>query len=222
MATRSQMIFTFLPRGRNYVFIMRRTHPWEESKMIKDLIIKNRSYRRFHQDFPVGPDTVRDLVDLARLGASASNKQPLRYMISCDTGRNAVVFSTLAWAAALKDWPGPAEGEKPSAYIIILEDRELSNPYVKYDVGIAAQNVLLGAVEKGLGGCMIASVKREQLQRELAIPDNYNILLVIALGRPKEEVVIEPVGPSGDTTYRRDAAGVHYVPKRSLEDIIVG
>lgn len=190
--------------------------------MISDLIARNRSYRRFHQEFHVGIDTLRGLVDLARLSASAGNKQPLKYMLSCDPDRNAIVFSALAWAASLKDWPGPSEGERPSAYIIILEDKELNNPYVKNDVGIAAQSILLGAVEKGLGGCMLASVKREQLREKLDIPDSHEILLVVALGRPKEEVVIESVGPSGDTTYWRDDNGVHHVPKRSLEDIIVG
>ena len=190
--------------------------------MIRDLITKNRSYRRFHQDFHVELDTLKDLVDLARLSASAGNKQPLKYMLSCDPDRNAIVFSTLAWAASLKDWPGPSKGERPSAYIIILEDKELSNPYVRHDVGIAAQSILLGAVEKGMGGCMVASVKREELQEKLATRDNCEILLVVALGRPKEEVVIEGVGPSGDTTYWRDDSGVHHVPKRPLEDIIVG
>ena len=170
----------------------------------------------------MGLDTLRELVDLARLSASAANKQPLKYILSCDPDRNAIVFSTLAWAASLKDWPGPSGGERPSAYIIILEDKGLSNPYVKYDVGIAAQSILLGAVEKGLGGCMIASIKREQLREKLAISANYEILLVVALGRPKEEVVIDNISSSGDITYWRDGNRVHHVPKRPLEDIIVG
>ena len=190
--------------------------------MIRDLITKNRSYRRFHQNVPVGLDILRELVDLARLSASAANKQPLKYIRSCDPDRNAIVFSTLAWAASLKDWPGPSGGERPSAYIIILEDKGLSNPYVKYDVGIAAQSILLGAAEKGLGGCMIASVKREKLREGRAIPDSCEIALVVALGKPKEEVVIEDVPSSGDTTYWRDGDSVHHVPKRLLEDIIVG
>ncbi len=189
--------------------------------MIKDLITKNRSYRRFHQDSHVESDMLYDLVELARLSASAGNKQPLKYMLSCDSGTNAKIFPTLAWAASLKDWPGPSEGERPSAYVIILEDKGLSNPYVQFDVGITAQSILLGAVEKGLGGCMIASVKCEQLREKLSITDSFDIALVVALGRPKEEVVIDAVGSSGDTTYWRDDNSVHHVPKRLLEDIIV-
>ncbi|MBN2398035.1 MAG: nitroreductase family protein [Deltaproteobacteria bacterium] len=190
--------------------------------MIKDLVAKNRTCRRFHQDVPMTRDTLRELVDLARLSASAGNQQPLKYMLSCEPGRNADIFSALAWAAALKDWPGPPEGERPSAYIIMLEDTGLSNPYLKCDVGIAAQSILLGATEQGFGGCMIASVQRDKLRAKLAIPEGLEIALVVALGRPKEEVVVEEVGPSGNVNYWRDDRGVHHVPKRPLDDIVIG
>ncbi len=190
--------------------------------MIKDLVAKNRSCRRFHQDVSVTQDTLRGLVDLARLSASAGNQQPLKYILSCDPGQNADIFATLAWAAALKDWPGPSEGERPSAYIIILEDTRLSNPYLKCDVGIAAQSILLGATEQGLRGCMIASIQHEGLREKLAIPEQFTISLVVALGKPKEEVVVETVEPSGNINYWRDNAGVHHVPKRLLDDIIIG
>jgi len=189
--------------------------------MIHDLVVRNRSYRRFYQDAPISRDTLVELVDLARLSASAGNKQPLKYMVSCDAGRNADIFATLAWAASLKDWPGPSEGERPSGYIVILEDTGLSNPYVKFDVGIAAQSILLGATERGLGGCMIASVQREKLRRIMVIPEHLEIVLVVALGKPKEEVVIVDVPPSGDATYWRDDRGVHHVPKRSLDEILI-
>jgi len=190
--------------------------------MIKDLVTKNRSCRRFHQDSVISRDTLRELVDLARLSASAGNQQPLKYILSCDPAKNADIFSTLAWAAALKDWPGPSEGERPSAYIIMLENPELSNPWLKCDTGIAAQSILLGATEKGLGGCMIASIQHEKLREKLAVPEHLEIALVVALGKPKEEIAIESVGPSGNVNYWRDDRGVHHVPKRSLDDIIVG
>jgi nitroreductase len=189
--------------------------------MIKDLILKNRSYRRFYQDMPVSIDTLRELVDLARLSASAANKQPLKYILSCDPQRNALVFQNLAWAGYLKSWPGPEEGERPSAYIIILGDKTITQSF-GCDHGIAAQSILLGATEKGLGGCMIGSVRKGELSQALAIPADYEILLVIALGKPKETVVLEAVRPGGDIKYWRDEQGVHHVPKRSLDEIIVG
>lgn len=189
--------------------------------MIRDLVLKNRSYRRFYQETPISIDTLRELVDLARLSASASNKQPLKYILSCDPQRNAVVFQNLAWAGYLKSWPGPEEGERPSAYIVILGDKTITQSF-GCDHGIAAQSILLGATEKGLGGCIIGSVRKVDLSQALAIPADYEILLVIALGKPRETVVLEAVGSGGDIKYWRDEQGVHHVPKRSLAEIVVG
>ena len=189
--------------------------------MIRDLILKNRSYRRFYEEVDINLEILRELVDLARLSASARNAQPLKYILSCQPQKNSLIFPHLAWAGYLTDWPGPCEGERPSAYIIILGDTEISR-FVDYDAGIAAQSILLGAMEKGLGGCMIASIERQRLRQALEIPPRYEILLVLALGKPKETVVIETVGPGGDTKYWRDSKGVHHVPKRALDDIIIG
>jgi nitroreductase len=191
-----------------------------EVKMIRDLVLKNRSYRRFHEDVAVDMATLRELVDLARLSASASNLQPLKYVLACDPQKNAAIFPHLGWAGYLKDWGGPREGERPSAYVVVLADTEISKS-VGCDHGIAAQSIMLGATERGLGGCMIASVKKPALREALGIPLRYEILLVLALGKPKETVVLETVGPDGDVKYWRDAEGVHHVPKRRLEDIIL-
>jgi nitroreductase len=189
--------------------------------MFKSLVLKNRSYRRFHQDEPISRGSLRELVDLARLSASAANRQPLKYFLSCEPGQNAIIFPYLGWAGYLKDWDGPVEGERPSAYIVMLGDKTISANF-GCDHGIAAQSILLGAAENGLGGCMIGSVRKPELAHSLRIPDNYEILLVIALGKPKETVVIEPLGPDGDIKYWRDAQAVHHVPKRALDDIIIG
>ncbi|HEY41906.1 MAG TPA: nitroreductase family protein [Dehalococcoidia bacterium] len=189
--------------------------------MIKDLILKNRSYRRFNEDVTIEMETLRELVDLARCSASASNRQPLKYYLACAPETNARIFPTLRWAAALTDWSGPSEGERPSAYIIILGDTAISKTF-GVDHGIAAQSIMLGAVDKGLGGCMLASVDREELRRLLDIPEQYEILLVLALGSPKEKVVLEELEPGADFRYWRDADSVHHVPKRRLDDIIIG
>lgn len=187
---------------------------------MKDLVLKNRSYRRYHEDFVLDAETLKELVDLARLTASAANKQPLKYILSCERSKNALIFSHLAWAGYLKDWPGPPEGERPSGYIIMLGDKSISENF-NFDDGIAAQTILLGAVSKGLGGCMIASIQRDKLREALNIPARYEIVLVIALGKPKETVIIEKMGPEGDVKYWRDSEGKHHVPKRSLEEIIL-
>jgi nitroreductase len=189
--------------------------------MIRDLVLKNRSYRRFHQEVPIERETLREMVDLARCSASAANRQPLKYIVSCEPEKNARVFKHLAWAASLKDWPGPSEGERPSAYIIVLGDTEISESF-GIDPGIAAQSILLGATDRGLGGCMLAAIQKDGLRKDLSIPQRYEILLAIALGKPKEKVMLETVGPDGNTTYWRDKDSVHHVPKRKLDDIIIG
>jgi nitroreductase len=164
---------------------------------------------------------LRELVDLGRLSASGANLQPLKYILSQVGERNAAIFETLGWAAYLKDWAGPGEGERPSAYIIVLGDTTIRKSF-GVDPGIAAQSILLGATERGLGGCMLASIQRDVLREALDIDQRYEILLVLALGKPKEIVVIDPVGPDGEIKYWRDADGVHHVPKRSLDEIIIG
>ena len=187
--------------------------------MLKDLILKNRSYRRFYQDYEISVNDLEDLVELARFSPSGRNLQPLKYYLSVDNESNEKIFSTLAWAAYLKDWDGPLEGEKPSGYIVILGDTRLTNNFL-CDHGIVSQSMLLGAVEKGLGGCIFASVKREKLKDLLNIEDHFEILLVIALGKPKEEVIIEDV-VNNDIKYYRDKNHVHHVPKRTLHEIII-
>ena len=189
--------------------------------MIRDLILQNRSCRRFHQEVAVELETLRELVDLARCSASAANMQSLKYILSCEPEKNARIFPLLGFAGQLKDWPGPAEGERPAAYIIVLLDTEISKS-AGCDHGIAAQSIFLGAREKGLGGCMHGAVQREELSRVLNIPPRYEILLVLSLGKPKEQVVLETVGPDGKTNYWRDGESVHHVPKRRLDDIIIG
>jgi len=186
---------------------------------LKDLVTKNRSYRRFHQDVPLDSGTLEQLVDLARMSASGNNLQPLKYLLSWEPEMNSVIFPHLRWAGYLKEWDGPVEGEKPSAYIIVLGDTDIK-PSFGCDHGIAAQNILLGATEKGFGGCMISSIQRDELRDALKIPTRYEILLAIALGRPKERVELEEIGPDGDIRYWRDEEGTHHVPKRSLGEII--
>jgi nitroreductase len=188
--------------------------------MIEDLIKSNRSCRRFLQKETVPVDTLRWLVNLARMSASAANLQPLKYILSNEPHKNVMIFPCLKWAAYLKDWPGPAEGERPSAYIILLGDGNIAKNFGP-DLGIAAQSLLLGTRERGLAGCMIGSIDKDRLQELFQLPKHLEILLIIALGKPKETVVLEDMQPGDGIEYWRDEHGVHHVPKRRLEDIIL-
>lgn len=187
---------------------------------LRDLVLKARSYRRFHEDVLVKRQTLKMIVDFARLSASGGNLQPLKYVLSCEAETNAKIFSCLSWAGYLKDWAGPAEGERPPAYIVIVGDTEIAKSF-GCDHGIAAQNITLAATEMDLGACMLGAVRRKALRNILNLPARYKILLVIAIGKPREKVTIDRVAADGSITYWRDINELHHVPKRSLNDVIL-
>ncbi len=186
----------------------------------KEIIRNNRSYRRYFQVEKIGIETLRELVGYARLSASSGNIQALKFFLSADDKSNHSIFKYLKWAFYYRDWDGPEEGERPSAYVIILGDTEIHQT-VEIDVGIAAQSILLAAVEKGFGGCMFGSIDRVGLRKELKIPRKFQIPLIIALGKPREKVVIEDVKGEDGIEYWRDLENIHHVPKRLLDDLIV-
>jgi len=188
--------------------------------MLYDLISKTRSFRRFVEDEPIAMETLRYLVDLARLGGSARNLQPFKYVLVNTHALMAKIFPHLGWAGYLKEWTGPQEGERPAAYIVCLLDTRLSKE-ADCDLGIATQNLLLGAAEKGLGGCRIASLA-PGLRDVFDLDDHLQVLQVIALGRPAETVFLNEQGPGEDIKYWRDTDQIHHVPKRPLQEIIAG
>lgn len=188
--------------------------------MLKEIVRNNRTYRRFYQDAAIGRDTLEELVDLARLSSCGSNLQSLKYYLSNDEETNAVIFRHLRWAGYYRDWDGPEEGERPSAYIVMLGDSEIATQHF-WDHGIACQSILLGATEKGFGGCMFAAVDKKGLAEALQLPERYEMLVVIALGKPKETVQLEEITDPKNVKYWRDADGVHHVPKRKLADLLL-
>ena len=186
--------------------------------MVRDLVLKNRSYRRFDSSVKIQSQNIENWIDLARLSASGRNMQPLKYFISNNAELNNEIFSHLAWAGYLTDWKGPEENERPVAYIVVLHDKSLANNYF-CDDGLAMQNILLGAVEDGFGGCIIGSVNKPKVAKLLELPEHLEILWIIALGKPAETVEVEKIKDT-DIKYWRDEYSVHHVPKRSLEEII--
>lgn len=185
-----------------------------------NLVAETRSCRRFRGDTPLLPETLRNLVDLARLSPSGGNLQPLKFVISADPDQNERIYPHLAWAGYLKKWDGPRPSERPTGYIVILGDTSVRDTF-GCDHGIAAQSMMLGAKAAGLGCCMVGAVHRNGLRAALGLPHIYEILLVLALGHPAETIVVDEVEKGGDIKYWRDEAGVHHVPKRRLDDVIV-
>ncbi|SHN67012.1 nitroreductase family protein [Desulfovibrio litoralis] len=186
----------------------------------KQLVIDARTCRRFDESKQVSESQIVDLIDTVRVVSCTGNKQSLRYSFSISPAQNAVIFSSLKWAMMLKDWAGPKQGERPTAYIIIANDENiLKNPQI--DLGIAAQTLQLAASSLGLASCMFSSMNAKALHKELGFADNIEIMLTMAFGYPLEKRKITELGKDGSTAYWRDEALVHYVPKRNLNDILL-
>lgn len=186
--------------------------------MIKDLLLENRSYRRFLQAVEIPGELLRQWVGLARLCPSGRNAQPLKYRVVADDPARREVFDTLSWAGYLREWDGPAEGERPAAYLVQLLDTRVARDCL-CDDGIQALAILLGAVEAGYGGCIIKAFREAPLRQALRLPPHLEIRHVIALGRPAERVVLEEM-TDDDYRYWRDAGGTHHVPKRPVADLL--
>lgn len=186
--------------------------------MIKELLLKTRSYRRYDENRAMTEEDIRAIAEAVRLVPSAGNLQRVRVAFVNDTLQNEEIFSTLGFAAYLKDWDGPAVGERPVGYAVLMTERE-PDVNLAIDIGIAAEGMLLSAMERGIGGCIFRSFNKERLS-EILKKDGYIPALVISFGCPAETVVIEDV-KNGDVKYYRDTDGVHHVPKRSTDDILI-
>lgn len=191
-------------------------------RSLRDLVLRARSYRSFDPRRPIEEDVMTELVDTARLSSSAGNLQPLKYRLSVDREEVEGMTSLTRWAAYLKNVTLPPEGHRPTGYITICHDTSVSpiGDMSMIDVGIAAEALALGAAEMGFGGCMIGSFDKSGVSAFLSLPKNLTPVLVLALGTPDESVLISKVS-RGDIKYFRDDAGLHFVPKRDLEDVIV-
>jgi len=186
----------------------------------RELVTNSRSYRRFDGSYPVSEEVLRDLAELACYTPSAKNLQPLKFIPICDPDTLALLYPSLFWAGYLAEWSGPEAAERPPACIVMLGDHEISSEF-GCDSGIAAQTILLGATASGLGGCIIASLDRHRIRELLRIPDRFSILMVLALGKPLETVVIDQMSDQDSVRYYRDRHGVHHVPKRMLDDVLL-
>ena len=187
------------------------------------LVAKTRTERRFQQGRTLEKPFMLGLVDIARVSGSARNAQALQYMPVLDEGLCSRIFPNLAWAGYLTDWNGPAPGERPAGYIICLVNKQWQkgpDTETYCDLGIAAQSRLLAAATRGVFGCRIGAFKAA-LHELLQLEAQHRIVLVLALGYPAEEVVLEGLRSDGDIRYWHDEAGVHHVPKRALQDILV-
>lgn len=190
---------------------------------VRELVEKNRSYRGYNENRRLTREELTALADCARLCPSSVNAQPFRYYLVWEKDQVDAVQALTRWARALPELELPHPGMRPTGFIVICQDRNIGPALPRYqkDVGIVAQTMLLAATEMGLGGCMIGNFSPEEVSGTLSLPDWLTPVLIVALGEPAERIVLTELPPDGDSRYYRDAADVHYVPKRRLEDVVL-
>lgn len=188
--------------------------------MIKNLVKSNRSYRKFINSQKVSEQQLIELVDLARVTPSSKNLQPLRYLLVTDEKDSNFVFKQLKWAWYLKNWSGPYEDEQPPSYIVVCIDTDI-NDKADIDSGIAAQTILLGAVESGLGGCIIRTVNGYAIKKHFNLPESIEVVMVLAIGYPDQKIILEEIDNDDSVEYYENDEGTHFVPKRKLNDILL-
>ena len=191
--------------------------------MLKDLILKNRSYRGFDESYTFSRKQMEAYIDGARFCPSSKNLQALKFFAAYEKKDVDSIQPLVRWAAQLPDITLPHPGHCPTGFIVICQDTDVSSNLNMFqrDAGIVAQTMLLLAAEEGLGGCMIGNFAAGKLAEALKLPENIRPQLVVALGRPDEKIVLTDVGPDGSTVYYRDENDIHYVPKRSLDELML-
>lgn len=185
----------------------------------RELVKLNRTCRRYDRSKPISRQDLVDLVDLVRYAPCGKNKQALRFFLSADEETNAKIFANIFWAGFLKDWDGPVEGERPGGYILVFDEND--GRAMTEDIGIAGQTIALGARAEGKAVCIFKAYKEKEIKEALGLDDNLNLLLVVSVGYPLEEVVIDNIRLGEDSKYYRDKDQVHHVPKILTEDLII-
>ena len=186
------------------------------------MVRKCRSYRKFDNNFQINDEILNKIMECVRFAPTGGNLQNLDFFVTNKKDEVAEIFSQTKWAALYKDWE-PAENERPTAFIAICTRKanEARRPWLKIDVGIAAQTIMLAASNMDLGGCMLGSFNEKNLLESLDLADTHHIELVIALGKPTEIVMWEDAKNPENLAYYRDENNIHHVPKKTREDLII-
>ena len=191
--------------------------------MIKELVKKSRSYRGYDESRKISRGELLELVDCARFAPSSVNRQPFQYLLAYEQEDLDKIQPLTGWARALPQMKLPHPGKCPTAFIVICQNTDWDPDLNRYlrDVGITAQTMLLAAAEMGLGGIMIGNFSPKKLSETMALPENIIPMLIVAFGKPDENIVLTEVDTGVSLNYYRDEQDTHYVPKRKLKDIVL-
>lgn len=187
--------------------------------MFSDLVKATRSFRNFDPTYRISDEIMVSLVELCRYTPSTANSQSIKFAYANSENLCEKIFPMLGWAGYIKENKPPYDGNVPAAYILVCFDTDVANE-IEIDAGICAQTIVLGAMDMGIGACMIGSFDKQKATELFNLPSNIKPRLMIALGRPKETVEIVDI-KDGDVKYYRDGKYKHIVPKRTTDELII-
>ncbi len=211
------MADNYLEKRYDEVFGSGKTRVKRVGNPLDTLLTKNRSCRGYKKSFVVTDEMLRRIVGVCTKVPSARNQQVLRFRLVTQGEQSAALLQQVKMGAALPELHLPTPGSEPEAFIVVCSTVE-PNPMVYIDLGIAAQSMLLKAVEMGLNGLIIEAYNREAVKELLQLP--YEPVMVIAIGKSDETFRLLPIAAAEPHNYYREA-GVHVVPKVKLEDLII-
>lgn len=187
--------------------------------MFSDLVKATRSFRNFDAEYCINGELLQSLIELCRYTPSTANKQSIKFAYACTKDVCSNIFENLAWAGYITENKPPYDGNVPTAYILLCYDTTIA-PELEIDAGICAQTIVLGAMEKGIGACMLGSFNKEKIKEIFSLPEHIKPRLIIALGKPKESVEIVDIKDS-DVKYYRNGKEKNIVPKRTLDELLL-
>lgn len=187
--------------------------------MFSDLVKATRSFRNFDPTYRINDEIMESLVELCRYTPSTANSQSIKFAYANSENLCEKIFPMLGWAGYIKENKPPYDGNVPAGYILVCFDTDVANE-IEIDAGICAQTIVLGAMDMGIGACMIGSFDKQKATELFNLPSNIKPRLMIALGRPKETVEIVDI-KDGDVKYYRDGKFKHFVPKRTTDELII-
>ena len=188
--------------------------------MFDELVKKTRSYRNFDNSYRMSGDELTSLIELCRYTAATANLQSVKFAYAYKNEDCDKIFPHLGWAGYIKENKPPYKGNEPAAYILLCSDTRISREVIGLDIGICAQTIVLAAAERGIGACILGSMNRDAVSKIFSLDDAIKPIIIIALGKPKEEIrIVDAV--DGNIKYYRDENDVHFVPKRPLGEILL-
>lgn len=185
---------------------------------LDSLLLKNRSCRGYDHSVRVGEDVLRKIVAVNTKIPSARNQQALRFRLVAAEDEVSVVNQNIKLGGALPELHLPFPGTEPLSFIIVCSAIEPER-YVYVDLGISLQSMLLKAVEIGLNGLIVCAFNAKEIAEALHL--EMPPLAVLAIGKSAERFKLVDMPSDGSVKYYRDADGVHCVPKRGVEEILI-